>query len=172
MKQILDFGQEKQSDEIIVPGITAILFHPETRKIGCLHDANNPWDYWLISWGANGSEDFLECAKREIIEETGYNDFGIIQAIVPLFYSRYFHPKKNKNFRWEVRPYLVEVRSLNNIWSAPEEHEKWFEAVWVDADDIRQNLLYNWDQRFGKWWYTHWMFLLDEAEKMIVDLFK
>ena len=69
------FGQAEQPNEIVVPGITVILFDKETGLFGCLHDTKNPGDYRLICGGANDGEDFVECAKREITEETGYNDF-------------------------------------------------------------------------------------------------
>lgn len=163
---VIEYGQPEQPDEVVVPWITVILYDKENNKYGCLHDATNIWDYRLISGGSKDEEDFVECAKREIIEETGHNDFAEFIPIVPILYSRYWHPKKWKNFRWEVRPFFVVMNSLRRQEIALEEHEKWFEPVWVDIDQIKASLLATWDKRFGKWNYDHRLFLLDEASKL------
>lgn len=157
-------------DEIVVPGIMAILYDPQTGLFGVLRDRTQPQDLSFVTWGKDPDEHSLACLLREIREETGYGDIADIIGLCPLLYSHYYHPRKRGYFAGQVRPYLVIMRSLVQDGHAPESHEADFVPVWVSAEEIVQSLESTGAQRYGEQGYQHRLMTLSWAQDVVREM--
>lgn len=124
-------------NEVKKNSIVAILYDKENDK------------YLTINWGSNGGRLFiggtikegetpLECAIREIKEETGYTD---IEFITDSFKIRhhYYAYNKDKYFDIEATPLLFELKSDRKERQKLDEDEK-FTVEWVDSKILEKEI--------------------------------
>ncbi len=124
-------------DETEKNSIVAIVYNPKNDK------------YLTINWGKNGGrlfvggtrnkdESAVECALREIREETGYTDLELIGEDFKINHHYYAYNKK-KYFNIEAVPILFELKSDKQEKQNLDEDEN-FEVQWVDRKVIEKEV--------------------------------
>ncbi len=126
---------EKRENEKFKSSIVAVLYDEKTDK------------YLTLNWGNLGgrlfiggtrleNETALECAKREILEETGYTNIELMQTILPINHHYYAY---NKNTAYEIESTgllfkLVNDEKVNT--NLDEDEQNKFILEWVNKDTI------------------------------------
>ena len=76
--------------------INAVLYDPKTNRILCLDWPKFEWHTFIIGGIENG-EDPVECAEREILEETGYKNIKLLASLGKTRAGYYAaHKKENR----------------------------------------------------------------------------
>ncbi|MDR2524063.1 MAG: class I tRNA ligase family protein, partial [Candidatus Nomurabacteria bacterium] len=153
-----DFG-EAHAGEVDVQGAVIVGYNPKTNKFLGMNSENGALSVWLPGGGLEKGETFDECARRELLEETGYRPENIIQ-IGNIFYSHYYNSRKDSYRRSFAPHYLAIIDDKDAGDSAQEEHEK-FSNVWLDFDTMRQEIA-----KYGSD-TEHWIYILDIAKRYI-----
>ena len=129
---------EKKEEETKKNSIVAILYDKKQDK------------YLTINWKENGGrlfvggtrhdgESAVDCAIREIKEETGYTDFELIGEDFKINHHYYAYNKK-KYFNIEATPILFELKSSKRGEQKLDEDEN-FEVEWVDKKTIEKEVM-------------------------------
>ncbi|MFA5003809.1 MAG: leucine--tRNA ligase [Candidatus Saccharimonadales bacterium] len=127
---------EKQGDEAEKDAIVAIVRNPKDGKILML-DWGPRMGRWgghlFIGGGLDPDEDVIECAKREIAEETGYINVKHVSTTDFTAHSYYFSNVKDKNYYARIKGLLFDLvdnsQEETNL-DAGEQNK--FTPVWVD----------------------------------------
>ena len=128
---------EKRDNESYKKSIVAVLYDPKTNK------------YLTINWHEKGGRLFvggtrkedepsLDCAKREIIEETGYTDFELVRTTFPVNHH-YFAFNKNKAFEIDCDGFLFELKS-DKKQDVNRDEDEIFDVEWVDEETIKKEV--------------------------------
>lgn len=75
--------------------INAVLFDPKTDKVLCLDWPKFDWHTFIIG-GIDKGEDPVNCAEREVLEETGYKNVRLV-AIMGKIRAGYYAAHKKEN---------------------------------------------------------------------------
>ena len=116
--------------------------------VAVVYDAQKQ-KYLTVNWGDQGGrlfiggtikdkEDAIECAKREIKEETGYTDLELAKTAFKINHHYYAYNKK-KYFNIEATPLLFELKSETKVNQELEPDEK-FQVEWVDKETIEKEI--------------------------------
>lgn len=120
--------------------------------------------YLSINWHKNGGRLFiggtikenetpLECAIREIAEETGYTDIELVKTL-PQIHHHYYAYNKDKYFNIDSTGFLFKLRS-NKKTNTNLDSDENFDVEWVSKDllsEITDELhlkTYEYSQNFG-----------------------
>ena len=76
-RNILEFGIKREREERRDGG-GAVIFDPETKKYAVYRRLDNSW-MGLFGGGVDENEDIREGVLREITEESGLNDFYLVE---------------------------------------------------------------------------------------------
>lgn len=128
----------RQENETKKNSIVAIVYDEEKDK------------YLTINWGKNGGRLFVggtmkeeetpvECAIREIKEETGYSDITLVNTGFKINHHYYAY-NKDKYFDIEATPLLFKLNSDKQDNQNLDEDEK-FEVEWVTKDIIEKEIM-------------------------------
>lgn len=133
----------------VIEQITGEKRENETHKnsiVAVLYDETND-KYLTLNWGNLGGRLFiggtikedetpLECAKREIQEETGYTSVELVDTILPINHH-YFAYNKNIAYEIESTGLLFKLKS-NEITNQnlDDEEKDNFNLEWVDKNTI------------------------------------
>lgn len=128
----------KNDNETKKNSIVAIVFDEENNK------------YLTINWGKNGGRLFvggtikdgespIECAIREIKEETGYSDISLVSEGFKINHHYYAY-NKDKYFNIEATPLLFKLNSKNRENQNLDDDEV-FEVEWVTKDIIDKEIV-------------------------------
>lgn len=126
------------SDESMKNSIVAIVYDEKQDK------------YLTINWGNNGgrlfvggtikeNESSLECAIREIAEETGYTDISLVKTAFKINHHYYAY-NKNKYFNIQATPFLFTLNSDKMVSQNLDDDEK-FQVEWVSKDIIQKEIV-------------------------------
>lgn len=125
------------SDESMKNSIVAIVYDEKQDK------------YLTINWGNNGgrlfvggtikeNESSLECAIREIAEETGYTDISLVKTAFKINHHYYAY-NKDKYFNIEATPFLFTLNSDKRVSQNLDDDEK-FQVEWVSKDVVSKEI--------------------------------
>lgn len=126
-----------RDNEFKKDSIVAIIHNPENNK------------YLTINWGDKGgrlfiggtkkeNESDLDCAIREIQEETGYINIKFIRKTFPINHHYYAY-NKNKAFSINATGLLFELENAQKVKTTLDEDEKNnFKAEWISEDKIQE----------------------------------
>ena len=131
----------------VVEEITGTPHEAEKQKqsiVAIVYDKKND-KYLTINWGNNGGRLFIggtrgdnespiDCAIREIKEETGYTDVEFIREGF-LINHHYYAYNKNQYFNIDATPLLFELKSETQTKQNLDEDEK-FTVEWVSKKVI------------------------------------
>lgn len=106
--------------------------------------------YLTINWGNNGgrlfvggtikeNESSLECAIREIAEETGYTDISLVKTAFKINHHYYAY-NKDKYFNIQATPFLFTLNSDKMVSQNLDDDEK-FQVEWVSKDIIQKEIV-------------------------------
>lgn len=126
------------SDESMKNSIVAIVYDEKQDK------------YLTINWGNNGgrlfvggtikeNESSLECAIREIAEETGYTDISLVKTAFKINHHYYAY-NKDKYFNIQATPFLFTLNSDKMVSQNLDDDEK-FKVEWVSKDIIQREIV-------------------------------
>lgn len=124
---------KKHDDETKKESIVAIVYDKQENK------------YLTVNWGENGgrlfiggtrkeNESAVDCAIREVLEETGYTDIELVCEDFKINHHYYAY-NKDKYFNIEATPLLFELKSKKQDSQNLDEDES-FNVEWVDKDTI------------------------------------
>lgn len=88
----------------------------------------------FIGGTRKGDESAVECAIREIEEETGYTDVQLVGEDFKIRHHYYAY-NKDKYFSIEATPLLFELKSETQVGQRLDEDEK-FSVEWVDKETV------------------------------------
>ena len=126
------------SDEAKKKSIVAIVYDEKQDK------------YLTINWGKNGgrlfvggtikeNESALDCAIREIQEETGYTDISLVRDSFKINHHYYAY-NKDKYFNIEATPLLFKLNSDKKVNQNLDDDEN-FQVEWVSKDVISKEIV-------------------------------
>jgi leucyl-tRNA synthetase len=140
------------SREVIQPETGIPQNNPEFRKsiVAIVRDPMHN-TFLSINWGKlggnlfvgggrEGDEDVIECAKREVAEETGYADLKFIRK-TGIIYHNYFAQSKNVARRIEAQAVLFDV--VGDATNAPKlekDEQGKFTVEWLPASVVESNI--------------------------------
>lgn len=115
--------------------IVALVRDPKTRKIISINWGPSAGGNLLVGGGLNDGEDPVECAKREIAEETGYQDVNFISKSETI-HHHYFAHSKNKARQIDAVGLHFELLSDKRAAAQLEEDEKnKFTVEWLTEEE-------------------------------------
>lgn len=116
--------------------IVAFVENKKTGEVLSINWGENFGGNLLIGGGIEGSEDIIECAKREILEETGYKNVQFI-AQSELIHHHYRAHSKNVNRNIEAIGLHFELINEEKQEQILEESEKnKFTVEWVSKEKL------------------------------------
>ncbi len=137
----------------VLEEVTGVPKEEESFKNSIVAIVHNPKDgkYLTINWGKNGGrlfvggtrcdgESAVDCAVREIAEETGYTDLELIGEDFKINHHYYAY-NKDKYFEIEATPILFELKSDKREKQKLDEDEN-FEVEWVDKKVVEKEVVY------------------------------
>ena len=131
---------EKRANETTKNSIVAIVYDEKNDK------------YLTINWASLGGRLFvggtikdgetpIECAKREILEETGYKNIEFINDILPINHHYYAY-NKNKAYSIESTGLLFKlIDDEKQEQNLDEDEKNNFTVEWVSKDTIEKEVL-------------------------------
>ena len=118
-----------------------------------------------MAWcGVSKNEDTKEGVLREIIEESGFNDFHHIEKIDEVI-AHYHHSVKKVNRITKATFFLMILKSRNLVDTTLENHEN-FILDWVNAEEIILDLKSRNEEKN----YDHWLYFLEKSIKKAKEL--
>ncbi len=129
---------EVQGDEVEKEAIVAIVRNPKTNQVLMLDWGPRQERFGgilFVGGGLEPGEDEVEGAKREVIEETGYDNLKFVKKAPYLVHSYYFSNVKNKNYYAKMRGILFELDDEHQTKTSLDDGEKnKFTLKWIGTD--------------------------------------
>ena len=113
---------------------------------GLIAIVNQKHKSWSLPKGhVEENEEFLEAAKREILEETGITDLTLLKELG--IYSRYAMDHENGDNKEELKTMHFFLFSTTQIKLEPSDADNPV-ALWVKKDEVEDYLTHTEDKKF------------------------
>ncbi|MFA6459476.1 MAG: class I tRNA ligase family protein [Candidatus Paceibacterota bacterium] len=112
----------------------AIVYDPKNKKYLIIRNKKFGWDTVIIG-GIEQGEDVVTTARREVREETGYDDIEFVKILGGQTEAHYYTKHKGENRIAYANAVLFELKSDRRIPIADGE-DKDNEILWVDKEDF------------------------------------
>ncbi len=133
----------------VLEEVTGTPHENEFKKnsiVAVVYDEKND-KYLTINWHENGGRLFiggtikenetpLECALREVVEETGYSDLELV-CKTPMINHHYYAYNKDKYFNIECTGFMFKLNSDEQSKQNLDDDEK-FDVEWVDKNTLNE----------------------------------
>ncbi len=121
-----------QEDPEFRRSIVALVRNPKTNEVLMINWGKNNGGHIFIGGGVDENEDLIECAKREILEETGYSDVTFVKQTENI-HHHYFAHSKNVARKILATGLLFELNTDKQQDQALETDEKnKFSVEWIE----------------------------------------
>lgn len=118
--------------------VVAVVKHPTEEKYLCVQNKKFGWIDFVMG-GIEGNEDPIEAGKREVVEETGYTDFGELKKVKEVFYDNFYAAHKDVNRHIAIHTVYGELKSLVREERAVEEKEI-ADVIWISVAELAEKL--------------------------------
>lgn len=152
---IPEFGTRRENEERRDGGC-AVVFDPRSRKYA-VNRLEKTGLLGLFSGGVEADEDIQAGILREVVEESGLDDFLHVEKIAEAR-THYYNVLKNVNRIADATCFLVILKSTHRVPVHHEAHEK-FTLAWATADEI----FANWRARNENKDHDHWIYFMEKA---------
>lgn len=153
--EIPEFGIKRENEERRDGGC-GVVFDPKTQKYAVGRQTKDGF-FRLFSGGVGPEEDIQEGVLREVVEESGLNDFQYIEKIAEAI-THYHNTLRNVNRVAKATCFLIILKTANLVDVSLEEHEK-FVLSWATADEI----LSNWESANSNKDCDHWIYFFKKC---------
>ncbi len=114
--------------------VHAIVFDPLKKKYLIIRNDKHGWDTVVIG-GVEAGEDFVEAAKREVREETGYTDIEFKKKLGSPVRAEYFAKHKDENRIAIATGLYFELKSDARV-PITDENGEGNQILWIDPADF------------------------------------
>lgn len=121
--------------------VIAVIKHPTENKYLCAKNKKFGWINFIMG-GIEGEETPIEAAKRELIEETGYQDIEIDGEMEFIYYDNFFARHKDVNRHITCHTVTGRLKSLSSTTRTEEESELQ-DVMWIDEADLINSMSTN-----------------------------
>ncbi len=114
--------------------VVAVVHNPKTDEYLCVSWKTVPMN-GLVTGGINDGEDPVSAARREVLEETGYENLKLVSDPGVYIHSLFYHRQKRQN-RWaHFRFVFFDLLDEKRLKVKPEEAAL-LEPVWIAKDKL------------------------------------
>jgi len=125
------------AETIFRRAVQVILVDPKNDKVLALKWKKFPWTTF-ITGGIEGNESEIEAAKRETLEETGYQDIEYIRTLGGQVESHFYANHKGVNRKAHFAALVFKLKS-DKKKDISEEEANIHELAWMTWDELRRD---------------------------------
>lgn len=126
--------------------VVVVMKHPTEEKYLCTLKHKFGWIDFVMG-GIEGDETPLEAGARELVEESGYTDFGELKVLDDVYYDNFYAAHKDVNRHITVHTVYGKLKSLEQQERSPEEQEI-ADVIWLSTEELPSKLhtdAHRWD---------------------------
>jgi leucyl-tRNA synthetase len=130
--------------------VHVVIFNPKNGKYLLQKWKNQGWQSF-VTGGIESNENLIDCAKREVLEETGYKNIKHIQKLTDNWevHSYFYAPHKDVNRYMKAKALYFELIDEEKDEVHSDDKDK-YDIVWLDKNEVRDYLSHinqkiNWD---------------------------
>jgi len=114
--------------------VMCLIKHPTDDTYVTLRWNKFDWHNFVMG-GIEDSEDVESAGRREIMEETGYDDLVFVNRMPLVINSKFYAKHKSVNRNINTTVLLFQLNSLSQVPTNRESHED-FESTWTKYSDL------------------------------------
>ncbi len=122
-------------DVVFRKTILGIVRDPATNKFLCLRWKKHPWTTFVVG-GVEEGESWVEAARREIHEETGYTNLKLVRSLGGPIYTEFFAAHKDVNRIALGTSVLFELDANTTREEVRADETAAHEVVWLDPLEL------------------------------------